>query len=96
MHCNPDFPADVIPVDTAINAIVTAAWDRGMNETKKIQYCNVSLPHEKQMTWGESVERGNLNEKKIFFFYCHYNVMLRVWKLISILPSDKITIEPKL
>lgn len=58
MHCNPDFPADVLPVDTAINAIICAAWERGMNETKKIQYCNITLPHEKQLTWGESVERG--------------------------------------
>lgn len=58
MHCNPDFPADVIPVDTAMNAIIAAAWERGMNETKKIQYCNITLPHEKQMTWGESVEKG--------------------------------------
>lgn len=63
MHCNPDFPADVIPVDTAINAIIAAAWERGMNETKKIQYCNVTLPHEKQMTWGESVEKGKWSRR---------------------------------
>ncbi|XP_037039618.1 putative fatty acyl-CoA reductase CG5065 [Bradysia coprophila] len=63
MHCNPDLPSDVVPVDTAINAIVAAAWERGLNETKKIQYVNITLPQEKQLTWGESVEKG-----KEFFY----------------------------
>lgn len=58
MHCNPDFPADVLPVDTAINAIIAACWNRGLQSGKKIEYCNVTLPHEKQLTWGQSVERG--------------------------------------
>lgn len=68
MHCNPDLPADVMPVDTAINAIIAAAWDRGLKENNKIEYCNITLPHEKQLTWGESVEKG----KHTFYlvFYC--------------------------
>lgn len=60
MHCNPDLASDVIPVDTAINAIVAAAWERGLNQTKKIQYVNITLPQENQMTWGESVEKGKI------------------------------------
>lgn len=63
MHCNPDYKADVIPVDTAINAIITAAWDRGLRADKTIRYCNVSMSQDKQMTWGESIEKG----KQIFY-----------------------------
>lgn len=42
MHCNPDFPADIIPVDVAMNAIIVAAWERGCNhESKAIEFRNV-------------------------------------------------------
>lgn len=60
MHCNPDYPADVLPVDIAINAIITAAWERGRkeNEFKEIEYRNITLAHDKQLTWGQAVERG--------------------------------------
>ena len=58
MHCNPDLPADIIPVDTAINALIAVAAKRGKNESKEIEYCNISLPQERQLTWGECVDRG--------------------------------------
>lgn len=59
MHCNPDFPADILPVDIAINGIITAAWERGAKEgTKDIEFCNITLSHDKQMTWGQAVEKG--------------------------------------
>lgn len=59
MHCDPDMAADIIPVDIAINAIITSAWERGIQEdTKDIEYRNITLSHDKQMTWGESVEKG--------------------------------------
>lgn len=35
MHCNSDFPADIVPVDVAMNAIITAAWERGLNHANK-------------------------------------------------------------
>lgn len=42
MHCNPDFPADIIPVDVTINAIIAAAWERGQQyENKNIEYRNI-------------------------------------------------------
>lgn len=58
MHCNPDMPADVIPVDTAINAIICATWDRGLKEDNVITYCNITLPQDKQLSWGQSIEMG--------------------------------------
>lgn len=35
MHCNPDFPADILPVDVCMNAIIAAAWERGLAEDRK-------------------------------------------------------------
>lgn len=35
MHCNPDFPADILPVDVCMNAIITAAWERGLESDRK-------------------------------------------------------------
>lgn len=60
MHCNPDYPADILPVDIAINAIITAAWARGQNddESKPIEFYNITLAHDKQMTWGQAVDKG--------------------------------------
>lgn len=42
MHCNPDFPADIVPVDVCMNAIITAAWERGLkHENKDIEFRNI-------------------------------------------------------
>lgn len=42
MHCNPDFPADIIPVDIAINVCITAAWERGQkHESELVDFVNV-------------------------------------------------------
>lgn len=76
MHCNPDLPADVMPVDIAINAIIAAAWDRGLKENNKIEYCNVTLSHDKQMTWGESVEKGIFAQ--IYLFYLFFFLLCRI------------------
>lgn len=71
MHCNPEFPADILPVDVAMNAIITAAWERGLNTENKdtdfrnivsiqfIRECVVFLPKNIQT---------NLNEKSIQLF----------------------------
>ncbi|XP_031638474.1 putative fatty acyl-CoA reductase CG5065 [Contarinia nasturtii] len=59
MHCNPDYPADILPVDVCMNAIITAAWERGLKyENKDVDFRNITLAHDKQMTWGLAVEKG--------------------------------------
>lgn len=59
MHCDPDMAADIIPVDIAINAIIISAWECGIQEhVGDIEYRNITLSHDTQMTWGESVEKG--------------------------------------
>lgn len=46
MHCNPDFPADILPVDVCMNAIITAAWERGLkHENKDIEFRNIVSLH---------------------------------------------------
>lgn len=63
MHCNPDYLADTMPVDLAINAIIVAAWDRAHKKLDQTDYFNVVLPSKSLMTWGESLETG----KRIFY-----------------------------
>lgn len=42
MHCNPDFPADIVPVDVCMNAIITAAWERGLaHGSKDVEFRNI-------------------------------------------------------
>lgn len=33
MLCNPDYPADVIPVDLAMNTIIAVGWERGRSKS---------------------------------------------------------------
>lgn len=63
MHCNPDYPSDLVPVDTAINALIVAAWDRAQMQTNHIEFMNVCLSHKNLPTWGENLETG----KRIFY-----------------------------
>lgn len=59
MHCNPEFPADILPVDVAMNAIITAAWERGLKtKNKDTDFRNITLAHDKQLTWGQAVDLG--------------------------------------
>lgn len=57
MYCNPDYRADTMPVDVTINSIIAIAWERGLNESRNIDYVNVTSD-ENQLTWGETLESG--------------------------------------
>lgn len=60
MHCNPDFPADLLPVDVAMNAIITAAWERGLNqENKDVDFRNIVSFSENFTTFGQRVTPVN-------------------------------------
>lgn len=70
MHCDPNMAADIIPVDIAINAIIVSAWERGIQEeSAAIEFRNITLSHDKQMTWGESVDKGSYYAYNIFVFF---------------------------
>lgn len=55
MHCNPDFPADIVPVDIAINAIIAAAHERGRkHEKESVDFFNAVLTPGTLPSWGTS------------------------------------------
>lgn len=58
MHCNPDYEADLMPVDMTMNAIISFAAERVNNQERDIMYCNVSGANVNPMTWGEALETG--------------------------------------
>lgn len=63
MHCYADNPADIMPVDLTINALIATAWDRGQNTSKEIQYINLTHSDENHLTWGDTI---NLGRKHIY------------------------------
>ncbi|XP_039296931.1 putative fatty acyl-CoA reductase CG5065 [Nilaparvata lugens] len=61
MLCHGENRAEVIPVDIAINAAISASWVRGTNSISKsepTQVYNVSIGDVVPITWGEVLERG--------------------------------------
>lgn len=60
MHCNADYNAEVIPVDMAINGIITAIYRLASNveRPKEIPVLNLTQGKTYPMTWGKIVERG--------------------------------------
>lgn len=42
MLYNPSAPADIVPVDVCINAIIVATWERGLaDENKNVEFRNI-------------------------------------------------------
>ncbi|KYN29624.1 PREDICTED: putative fatty acyl-CoA reductase CG5065 [Trachymyrmex cornetzi] len=60
MHCNGDYHAEVIPVDLAINAIITIARKIATNQQKPktIPVINITQSHVRPITWAEILEKG--------------------------------------
>ncbi|XP_049861196.1 putative fatty acyl-CoA reductase CG5065 isoform X1 [Schistocerca gregaria] len=58
MLCGPDFCTEIIPVDIAVNGIITAAWDTAVRRPDEMPVYNLSTSSLVQITWGEVLERG--------------------------------------
>lgn len=58
MHCNPDFNSEAVPVDLAINAIITIAYKRAKMSKESVYFCNVTDSGINPLTWGQSLEIG--------------------------------------
>ena len=60
MLCNPDFNAEVIPVDMAINGIIAIAYTIGTMKEKpaEIPVFNVTCSENKRTTWREVLTMG--------------------------------------
>nr|XP_014092579.2 putative fatty acyl-CoA reductase CG5065 [Bactrocera oleae] len=66
MHCNPDYSSTVIPVDTAINGMIVAGYNRSMSkEGGNVEFCNLCISKKALFSWGESIETG----KRFFYDY---------------------------
>ncbi|XP_058800132.1 putative fatty acyl-CoA reductase CG5065 [Phymastichus coffea] len=59
MHCNPDFHAEVIPVDLAINALIAIAYKTGTtSRSDEIPVYNITQNGVIPITWGEVLQKG--------------------------------------
>ncbi|XP_014610676.1 PREDICTED: putative fatty acyl-CoA reductase CG5065 [Polistes canadensis] len=60
MHCDPDYCAEVMPVDFAINALITIAYKEASNrnKSKNIPVYNVTQNSIERMSWGKLIENG--------------------------------------
>ncbi|KYN02613.1 PREDICTED: putative fatty acyl-CoA reductase CG5065 [Cyphomyrmex costatus] len=60
MHCNGDYHAEVVPVDLAINAVITIAHKIGTEQQKPktIPVLNITQSNIRPITWAEILERG--------------------------------------
>ncbi|XP_059620438.1 putative fatty acyl-CoA reductase CG5065 [Phlebotomus argentipes] len=67
MLCNGEYRAEVIPVDIAINGLLTIAYTEGQAAFKRkdIPVYNITCTEGKKVTWGEVLELG----KKVAYEY---------------------------
>jgi fatty acyl-CoA reductase len=72
MHCNPNYPSQVFPVDMTSNCILACAWRQARSEDNKIFYCNITESGSNPITCGEGFEKG----KKVIR---EYPLSLSLW-----------------
>ncbi|KAL7038720.1 hypothetical protein ACKWTF_009670 [Chironomus riparius] len=65
MHCNPNYPAETVPVDISINCMIALAYKKSIMDDKDVLYCNMTDNGTNPITWGESLEMG----RKVFYKY---------------------------
>jgi fatty acyl-CoA reductase len=58
MHCNSNYPSELIPVDMTANCILACAWKRVQSEENEIFYCNITESEVHPLTFGEIAEMG--------------------------------------
>ncbi|XP_075147044.1 fatty acyl-CoA reductase 1 [Haematobia irritans] len=63
MYCNPDNSSTIIPVDTAINGMIVAGYQRVKHKASKAEFINLSVGNKSLQTWGECIETG----KRLFY-----------------------------
>ncbi|KAF7269473.1 hypothetical protein GWI33_017473 [Rhynchophorus ferrugineus] len=66
MHCNPEYIADIVPVDVSVNALIIIAWKTGITPNiKEADVYNITVNQKFAMTWGQTLEMG----RKHFYNY---------------------------
>ncbi|XP_057664481.1 putative fatty acyl-CoA reductase CG5065 [Diorhabda carinulata] len=57
MHCNLEYNADIVPVDMAINSLLTVAWKVGKEPKKnEVEVYNITANRDDILKWGEALE----------------------------------------
>ncbi|KAF7997829.1 hypothetical protein HCN44_009227 [Aphidius gifuensis] len=57
-----DLPAEIVPVDIAVNALIAAAWERGLRD-KSDETAVYNIPN-LGCTWKQLIEKGQLAHRK--------------------------------
>nr|CAD7431212.1 unnamed protein product [Timema monikensis] len=58
MMCNPNYQAEMIPVDLAINAMIAVAHKTATHKEEEIPVYNLTSSTYVHITWGEMIEKG--------------------------------------
>ncbi|XP_030767994.1 putative fatty acyl-CoA reductase CG5065 [Sitophilus oryzae] len=66
MHCNPDFIADIVPVDISVNALIMIAWKTAIQpKVNEADVYNITVNQKYALNWGEALAMG----RKHFYQY---------------------------
>ncbi|XP_045467137.1 putative fatty acyl-CoA reductase CG5065 [Harmonia axyridis] len=63
MHCNAEYKADIIPVDSTANSIILVGYHLGSHQKTDIQVFNITADKDQRISWGEALNMG----KKHFY-----------------------------
>lgn len=58
MHCRPEFNADIMPCDIAINALIILSWKVANLRPKQPLICNVTQSEDNPMSWEYILDAG--------------------------------------
>ncbi|KAF5290046.1 hypothetical protein FQA39_LY14827 [Lamprigera yunnana] len=59
MHCDPNYEADLMPVDVCVNTIIATCWKLGTRpKSSEPLVVNSTIQKENSITWGQALELG--------------------------------------
>ncbi|KAK9874340.1 hypothetical protein WA026_002690 [Henosepilachna vigintioctopunctata] len=70
MHCNAEFEANIIPVDSVINSLIIVGYHLGCQPRSDIEVFNITSDKDNQITWGDALEIGKKHIQEYPFSTC--------------------------
>ncbi|RZC41503.1 fatty acyl-CoA reductase 1 [Asbolus verrucosus] len=59
MHCDPRLEANIVPVDSAINSLITIGWKVGASpKSDDVKVYHITSNNDNTISWGEALEVG--------------------------------------
>mgnify|MGYP005984419535 CR=1 FL=1 len=58
MHCNPDFEANLVPVDCTINSLSIIGWKLGSSPSNNVQLYHLTANNDNSISWGNALQMG--------------------------------------